>query len=141
MYQNCNLVVNGSFWFCFRTLGEEKTRPICRYPSACPSSPCRRRGKAWRPSKPPEGRGQIENDEEKKEDGDGDEEMEGKRTDEEDMQHRLVVEEGLLINLPLVPLPFVSFPCSSCFKVLSAKKKLNNHIVNMHKDPTSFKLC
>ena len=57
--------------------------------------------------------------------------MEGKRTDEEDMQHRLVVEEGLLINLPLVPLPFVSFPSSSCFKVLSAKKKLNNHIVTL----------
>ena len=50
--------------------------------------------------------------------------MEGKRRDEEEWQESLVVEDGMMVNFPLVPLPLVSFPCSSCFKVLSAKKKL-----------------
>ena len=50
------------------------------------------------------------------------EEMEGKRRDEEDMQDCLVVEEGMKFNFPLVPLPLVSFLCSSCYKILSAKK-------------------
>ena len=36
------------------------------------------------------------------------EEMEGKRRDEEDMQDSLVVEEGMMFNFPLVPLPLVS---------------------------------
>ena len=54
--------------------------------------------------------------------------MEGKRRDEEKMQDSLVVEEGMMVNIPLVPLQPVSFPCTSCFKVLSAKKKLNNNI-------------
>ena len=63
--------------------------------------------------------------------------MEGKRRDQEEMQDSLVVEECMIVNFPLVPLPLVSFPCSSCFKVLSAKKKLNKQIVEMHKDPTS----
>ena len=27
--------------------------------------------------------------------------------------------------------------CSSCFKVLFTKKKLNNNIVEIHQDPTS----
>ena len=31
----------------------------------------------------------------------------------------------------------VSFPCISCYKVLSANKKLNNCIIEMHKDPAS----
>ena len=52
------------------------------------------------------------------------EEMEGKRRDEEDMQDSLVVEEGMMFNFPLVPLPLVSFRCSSCYKIRSAKKKL-----------------
>ena len=39
-------------------LGEEKARPVCRHQSACPTGPCRRGGWAWRPSKPPEGRGE-----------------------------------------------------------------------------------
>ena len=65
------------------------------------------------------------------------EEMEGKRRDEKEMQDSLVVEEGMMVNFPLVPLPLVSFPCISCYKVLSAKKKLNNHIVEMHKEPAS----
>ena len=33
------------------------------------------------------------------------------------------------------------FPCISCYKVLSANEKLNNHIVEMHKDPASCILC
>ena len=69
------------------------------------------------------------------------EEMEGKRRDEEDMQDSLVVEEGMMFNFPLVPLPLVSFICSSCYNILSAKKKLNNHIVEMHKEPASCILC
>ena len=37
-----------------------------------------------------------------------------------------------------IPLgPFCHF-CSSCLKVLSTKKKLNNHIVEIHKDPITF---
>ena len=35
----------------------------------------------------------------------------------------------------------VSFPCISCYMVFSAKKKLNNHIVEMDKDPSSCILC
>ena len=52
------------------------------------------------------------------------------------MQGSLVVEESMMVNFPLVPLPLVSFSCSSCHKVLYAKKQLNNHIVEMHKDPS-----
>ena len=39
-------------------------------------------------------------------------------------------------NSPWSFFPFVSFTYSSCFKVLSSKKKLNNHIVEI--DPTSW---
>ena len=55
----------------------------------------------------------------------------------EDMQDSLVVERGIMVNFPLVPFPHISFPCISCYKVLSVKKKLNNHIVEMHKDQAS----
>ena len=65
------------------------------------------------------------------------EEMEGKRRDEGDMQDSLVVAEGMMFNFSLVPLPLVYFICSSCYKILSAKKKLNNHILEMHKEPAS----
>ena len=41
------------------------------------------------------------------------EEMKGKRRDEEDMQDSLVVEEGMMFNFPLVPLPLVFFPAAS----------------------------
>ena len=41
-------------------------------------------------------------------------------------------------SYPRSPLPLVSFTCSSCFKVLFPKKMLNNHIVEIHKDPTSW---
>ena len=74
-----------------------------------------------------------EDGEEKKEDDDKEEEMEGKRRDEEDMQDSLMVEEGMMFNFHLVPLPLVSFLCSSCYKIMSAQKKLNTHIVEMQK--------
>ena len=67
--------------------------------------------------------------------------MEGKRRDEEDMYDSLLVEEGMMVNFPLVHLPLVSFPCISCYKVLSPNKKLNNHMERMHKDPYSCTLC
>ena len=41
-------------------------------------------------------------------------------------------------NSPWSRLPLVSFTCNSCFKVLFTKKKLNNHIVKIHKDPTTL---
>ena len=79
----------------------------------------------WRHSKPPEVGEKEEEVEEKKEDDYEEEEMEGKQRDEEDMHDR---------QIPLGP--FCHF-CSSCFKVLSRKKKLNQHTIEIHKDPTS----
>ena len=81
-----------------------------------------------------------EDDKEKKEEEEKEEEMQGKRRDEE-MQDSLVEEEGMMVNFPFFPLLLASFPWSSCFKVLSAKKKLNNFIVEMNKDSTSCILC
>ena len=55
----------------FVTWGEEPPQeagPVCRHPSACLSGPCRRRGSAWKPSKPFEGEEKKEEEEEKKED-------------------------------------------------------------------------
>ena len=49
------------------------------------------------------------------------------------MEDSLVVEEGMLI-----PLSRVSFTFSSCFKAIFTEKKLNNHIVEIHKDPKSY---
>ena len=63
--------------------------------------------------------------------------MEGNSRDEEEIQDDLVVEVVLIVNFPLVPFPLVSFPCSSCADNFPPKKKYNNHIVKMHKDPTS----
>ena len=51
------------------------------------------------------------------------------------MEDSLVVEEGMLVKFFSSLLPLVSF--TSSFKVLFTKKKLNNHIVEIHKDPTS----
>ena len=53
------------------------------------------------------------------------------------MEDSLVVEEGMLVKFPSFFLPLVSFTFSSCWKVLFTKKALNNHIIEMHKDPTS----
>ena len=65
------------------------------------------------------------------------EEMEGNWRDEEEIQGDLLVEVVLIINFLLVPFPLVSFHCSSCADNFPPKKKYNNHIVKMHKDPTS----
>ena len=46
--------------------------------------------------------------------------MEGKMRYEEEMQEGLVVEEGMMVNFPLVLFALVSFPCSSCSKVIPA---------------------
>ena len=49
--------------------------------------------------------GEKEDEGEKmKEVDDKEEEMEGKRRDEEDIQESLVVEEGMIVNFPMVPL-------------------------------------
>ena len=64
-----------------------------------------------------------EEDDEKKEKDEKKEEMEGKRREEEDRYDSLLVEEGMMVNFPLVHLPLVSFSCKSCYKVLSANKK------------------
>ena len=62
------------------------------------------------------------------------EETEEKRRDEEEMQDSLMAEGGLMVHFPLVLSTYVS---CSCFKVLSAKETINNHIIQVHKDPTS----
>ena len=62
--------------------------------------------------------------------------MEGKSKDEEEMQDCVVVEENMIIKFPLFSLPLVSYPCSSCFKIISAKKELNNHMVEMPNGPS-----
>ena len=79
--------------------------------------------------------------EEKKEDDDEEKEIEGKRKDQEEMQDSLVLEEGMMVNLSLFPLPLVFFPCSSCYKAFFSKKNNNNQIVELHKDPTSCIIC
>ena len=64
--------------------------------------------------------------EEKKEDGDDEEDIEGKRRNKDNMQDTLAGGGGWHDGKkkPWSLLPLVSFPCSSCFKVLSTKKKL-----------------
>ena len=48
-------------------------------------------------------------------DDDDDEEMEGKRRDEEDLQDSLVVEEGMIVKFPLVPVATFAAPASRFF--------------------------
>ena len=50
------------------------------------------------------------------------------------VEDSLVVKEGMLVKFLWVLLPPVSFTCSSSFEVIFTKKKLNNHIVQIHKD-------
>ena len=58
--------------------GDEEAMPVCTHPNACPTDPCRKERRAWPPFKPPEVGGQGEDGEEKTEDHDDDEEMEGR---------------------------------------------------------------
>ena len=61
-------------------------------------------GRAWRPfNLLKKVEKDEEDEEEKKENDDDEEEMGEKRRDEEDMQDTLVVEEGVIVKLPLVP--------------------------------------
>ena len=64
----------------------------------------------------------VKEEEEKKE------EMEGNRRDEEEIQYGLVVEEVMMVNLTLLPIPFVTYSCCPCPEVIPAKKQLNKHI-------------
>ena len=63
--------------------------------------------------------------------------MEGNKRDEEEIHADLVVEVVLMVNFSLFPFPFASFPYSSCADDFPAKKNVNNHLVEMQKDPTS----
>ena len=95
----------------FWNLGEEDTRPLCRHPSACPTGSCRKGG--W-----PGGLKYRENEEvgeEKKEDDDVEEEMEEKSRDEKDIKDSLVVQEGLIVKFPLVPVATFAAPASRFF--------------------------
>ena len=62
-----------------------------------------RGGRVWRPSKPPEVGEKEEDGEEKKEDDADEEEIEGKRRDEEDIKDSLVVQEGMKVKFPSIP--------------------------------------
>ena len=54
------------------------------------------------------------------------------------VEDSLVVEEGIMVKFPLVPFAtWLLHLQSSYFKVLSTKKKLDSHIVEIRKDPTS----
>ena len=64
-----------------------------------------------------------DDEEEKNEDDDEEEAMEGKTRDAEEMQDIMVLEEGMMVNFPLVPLPLVSFTCSSCFLPIRSLKQ------------------
>ena len=61
---------------------------------------------------------------------------------EEDLEEReeimdiLLVKEDMIVYFPLALFPLVFFPCSFCSGVLPTKKKLNSHIVKMHKGPS-----
>ena len=53
--------------------------------------------------------------------------------DEDDMLVSLGVQEGVMVKFSLVTFSLFSFPFSSSFKLISAKNKLNNHIVEIVK--------
>ena len=59
--------------------------------------------------------------------------MKGKRRAEEDMKDSLVLEEDMIVEFPLVP---VSTFGASASRFFYRKKKSNNHIVEIQKDPT-----
>ena len=53
------------------------------------------------------------------------------------MQESLVVEAGMMVTFLLVRFATCILPLQLLLKVLFTKKKLNNNIVEIHKDPTS----
>ena len=59
-----------------------------------------------------------------KEDDDEEEEMEGQRKDEEDIQDKLVVQEGMIVKFVLVPVITFSVPASRFFP---ARRSLKPH--------------
>ena len=64
-----------------------------------------------------------EDGEKKKEDDDDDEEMEGKRRDDEDIQDSLVVQEGMIVKFPMVPVATFSAPALMFFQQEEIKKQ------------------
>ena len=74
----------------------------------------------------------VQDGTEKKEDDDDQEEMEGKRRNEEKMQRSRVV-----VKFPLVPFATCLLSLQLLFQGSFHQEKLNNHIVERHKDPTS----
>ena len=103
----------------FWNLGEEEARPLYRHHRACPTGSCRIGGRAWRPSKPPELWEKDEDGEENKEDDVDEEEIQGKRRDEKDIQDSLVVKEGMIVKIPKIPVATFAAPAS---RFLSARR-------------------
>ena len=62
--------------------------------------------------------------------------MEGKRR-YGIVEDSLVVEEGMFVKFPMVPFSPCLLHLLLVLLVLFTKKKSNNHIVEIHKDPTS----
>ena len=73
-----------------------------------------------------------EDEEEKKENDEEEDEMGGRGGMRRICRTAWWWRRACLCNSPWSLLPLVSFPCSSCFKVLFSKKKLNNHIVEIN---------
>ena len=53
------------------------------------------------------------------------------------MEDSLVVEEGMLVKFLSVPFAICLLHQQLLFKVIFIKKKVNNHIVEIHKDTPS----
>ena len=68
-----------------------------------------------RPSKSPEVEEKEEDGEEKKEDDVDEKEIEGKRTDEVDIQDSLVVQEGMIFKFQLIPFATFAAPALRFF--------------------------
>ena len=62
--------------------------------------------------------------------------MEGKRR-YGIVEDNLVVEEGMLVKFPSVPFATCLLYLQLLLQGFFTKKKLNHHIVEIHKDPTS----
>ena len=115
----------------FLNLVEEEARPLCRHPRACPIGPAGEEGGPGGIQNLLKEEWKVQDGTEKKEDDDDQEEMEGKRRNEEKMQRSLVV-----VKFPLVPFATCLLPLQLLLKgFFFTNKKLNNHIVVIHKKP------